>query len=190
MTSKTTPSTQSASAQPATPETDPGALNAWLMLLGIHLLCVRPIFELAQGIPLFKAISAMAPAMPLFKWAILAIMAACSVLNIVAGVLIFARRKPSTVKIAHLALWFAGPVAGALMLAITLWAKDLPLSSLLDTSAPDSMLRSLVAATGWTLHLVFSSHVKVRYGLGRPVRNSRLPARASTKEDSAAAGNP
>lgn len=168
MTSKPAPPFQNAPSLPANPEADPGALNAWLMFLGIHLLCVRPLFELAQGIPLLKAINAMEPAVPWFWWTILVIIAACSVLSIAAGALLFARRQPSTVKIVHLALWLAGPIAGAVMLAVTLWARNLPLASLLDTSAPASFLRSMLAATGWTLYLAFSSHVKVRYGAGRP----------------------
>lgn len=161
---------QHASAQQAD---DPGALNAWLMFLGIYLLVVRPIFELSQGVPLVKALGALAPAAPWSKWAIVAVMAASAALNIVAGVLLFARRHPSTVKAVHLALWLAGPVAGLLMLAIVMWARDLTLSALMDSSAPSTFLRTVAVATGWSLHLAFSSQVKARYGLDRqPARSS------------------
>ncbi|QVQ27347.1 hypothetical protein [Achromobacter deleyi] len=190
MTSKPAASVKNTSPLPVDPEADSGALNAWLMFLGIHLLCVRPIFELAQGIPLVKAIGAMEPALPVFKWSILAIMTACSVLNIAAGVLIFSRRKPSTVRVTHLALWLAGPVAGVLMLAITLWANDLPLASLLDTSAPASFLRSMLVTTIWTLYLAFSSHVRIRYGTGRRAGDSSLPTWATANENSATARQP
>ncbi|MEN4922480.1 hypothetical protein ABE485_27675 [Achromobacter spanius] len=162
---------QNASAQ----ADDPGALNAWLMFLGIYLLCVRPIFEFSQGIPLMKAMDALTPAAPGAKWAIVAIMAACAALNIVAGVLLFARRRPSTVKVTHLALWLAGPVAGVLMIAVVVWARDLPLASVMDSSAPSTFLRSFAVAAGWSLHLAFSSQVKARYGVGRQPRAAVPP---------------
>lgn len=161
------PSPQNAAAQEAILDAVPGALNAWLMLLGINLLCVRPIFDIAAGIPLLRLLNDLDPAMPLFKWPIVAVMAGACLLNVVAGLLLFARRKRSTVKIAYLALWLAGPVCGAVMFAIVLWAKNLPFSSLLDTSAPNAFLRSVVVATGWTLYLALSRSVKVRYGTGR-----------------------
>lgn len=145
-------------------QADPGALNAWLMLLGIQLL-LQLLFQGSEGVRLVHAIAELRPSMVLFKWFIAAAITASCLLSLIAGILLFARRRPSTVKVIYFALWIGGPVMGLAMLAGTSVALDLPFAKVWDSSAPYAMLRSALFAALWSIYLYRSRIVRARYGV-------------------------
>ncbi|CAM3785512.1 DUF2569 domain-containing protein [Bordetella sputigena] len=145
-------------------QTDPGALNAWLMLLGIQLL-VQLIFQGSEGVRLVHAIAELRPSMVVFKWFVAVAIAVSCLLSFVAGILLFARRRPSTVKVIHYALWIGGPVMSVALLAATSVALNLPFAKVWDSSAPYAILRSFLFATLWSIYVYRSRTVRARYCL-------------------------
>lgn len=146
----------------ANEQSDPGALNAWLMLLGVQLL-MQVLFQGSEGVRLIRAIAELHPSMLIFK-SVVAIVLTCScLLSLLAGIMLFARRRPFTVKALYSALWIGGPVTGLVILSATAVALDLTFAKVWDSSAPFSLLRSVIVAGLWSLYLYRSRIVRARY---------------------------
>ncbi|OZI45909.1 hypothetical protein [Bordetella genomosp. 5] len=143
---------------------DPGALNTPIVILGLQLLCLRPIMDIAYGARLFGMLGDNEPA-SLLSNVLLTLLAALCLVNIAGGVLLFVARRPLTLRLTYLAVWAGGPVGGVLLLTTLLALDDLATSEVLQTSTPGALMASMVAATLWTVYLALAGHVKVRYGV-------------------------
>ncbi|AOB32797.1 hypothetical protein AKI39_21745 [Bordetella sp. H567] len=105
--------------------------------------------------------------MVVFKWFTAVAIAASCVLSLIAGVLLFARRRPSTVKTIYSALWIGGPVMGVAVLAATSVALDLPFAKVWGSSGPYAILRSFLFAALWSVYVYRSRTVRARYCMKR-----------------------
>jgi hypothetical protein len=141
---------------------DPGALNAWLMLLGVQLL-MQVLFQGSEGVRLVRAIAELHPSMSIFKWGVALVVTGACLLSLLAGVMLFAWRRPVTMRVLYSALWIGSPVTGLVILTATAVALDLTYAKVWDSSAPFSLLRSVIIAGLWSLYLYRSRIVRARY---------------------------
>ncbi|MDQ8033635.1 hypothetical protein CEG14_22115 [Bordetella genomosp. 1] len=145
-------------------EDDPGALNTPIVMLGLQLLCLRPVMDILYGNRLFDVLDDGSPPHMLRDAAIYLLAALC-VLNILGGVLLFMARRPGTLKLMYIAIWGGGPIGGVALLTMMLAFDDLSASEVLQASTPGTLMASMLAATLWTVYLTLAGYAKVRYGV-------------------------
>jgi hypothetical protein len=142
-------------------------LIASLIALGPILTVVTTALELSNAETLYPTITGSS------LWQTAQIIAWCSVavyclISIYAGVRLLRKHVPSSVAIAILCLWLAGPLLSLAGLYALAEAGGEPNAA--DVGA--AVGRPLVWATLWTLYLIFSKRVRQTYYGGSSIRSA------------------
>jgi hypothetical protein len=167
-------------ASPATPSQDKGypaqfdGVAGWLGFLVASLIVLGPILSIvttALELSNTEQLNPWVQYNPLWKTALFIAwgsVAAYSLVSIYAGIRLLRKHVPSSVVIAILCLWVAGP--------LLTWAGLIALSDAgAETNAADAgaaLGRPIIWATFWTLYLIFSKRVRVTYLGGKRLKSA------------------
>lgn len=144
-------SNQSASVAPG--------IRGWLLAFIIWLALLMPIYSIGLNVLLITRMESVYPedavlfretGMDVMLWTVTAVR---EMLRIGAAALLWFRRKPSSVWIALVVLWLAGPV-----LILATWV------ALDGEMHVPGLIRAALVALAWSLFLFLSQRVKVTYG--------------------------
>jgi len=169
---------QSASALGASQSQTPAAnvstkkqlhgVGGWLGLLVVGLTVLRPLLGVGRLSGAFSNTESKTPQLASFapwvsyKAEIWAIFGVVALISFCTGILLF-RFKPSSVRVAILALWIIGPVGAVADIVAVHSSFRSDIASAMTQAMWPSINGSIIAAVIWTAYLLCSERVKNTY---------------------------
>lgn len=146
------------------PQSNQGAgvapgISGWLLAFIIWLALLMPLYSIGLNVILISRMESVYPddavvfreaGMDVMLWTVTAVR---EMLRIGAAALLWFRRKPSSVWVAFVVLWLAGP-----LLILATWV------ALDGEMYVPGLIRAALVALAWSLFLFLSQRVTVTYG--------------------------
>jgi hypothetical protein len=141
-------------------------VGGWLLLLILILIVLRPIWTAFRNVQKWEGLKQTAGeyattaeygSLHAVSWTGYAV---STIIGIAAGLMLWKRHRPSTVKIAIGAFWLTGPGIGLIIYLAGLYAVGEPAAF----SDLKFLLVPVVSAALWTAYLLKSKRVRNTYG--------------------------